>query len=78
MSLSSVLKFIGIYKHVKAKNRMPYRMLCNDVQREGAEASPGIAFGLYYYVPLHNIRYGIVKDVYGLFLSLVFYYLLEG
>ena len=37
---------------------MPYRMLCNDVQREGAKPSPDLAFGLFCYVPLHNIRYG--------------------
>lgn len=38
---------------------MPYRLLCDDVQREGAKPSPDLAFGLFYYVPLHNIWYGI-------------------
>ena len=32
---------------------------CNDVQREGAKLSPGLASGLYCYVPLHKIWYGI-------------------
>jgi hypothetical protein len=34
-------------------------MLCNDIKREGANPSPGLVSGLSYYVPLHNIRYGI-------------------
>jgi Putative DNA-binding domain len=38
---------------------MPYRMLCNDVQREGAKPSLDRASGLFCSVPLHNIRYGI-------------------
>jgi hypothetical protein len=38
---------------------MPSRMLCNDIKREGANPSPGLVSGLSYYVPLHNIRYGI-------------------
>jgi hypothetical protein len=35
-------------------------MLCNDIKREGANPSPGLVSGLSYYVPLHNIRYGIL------------------
>jgi len=35
---------------------MPYRFMCNDVQRKSAKPSPDIAFGLFCYVPLHNIR----------------------
>ena len=38
---------------------MPYRILCNGVKREGVKASPDLAFGLFYFVPLHKIRYGI-------------------
>ncbi len=38
---------------------MPYRFLCNDVQREGVKLSSDLASGLFCYVPLHNIRYGI-------------------
>jgi hypothetical protein len=38
---------------------MSYQMLCKDVQRERAKPSPDQAFGLFCYVPLHNIRYGI-------------------
>ncbi len=34
--------------------------LCNGVKREGVKASPGLASWLFCYVPLHNIRYGIV------------------
>lgn len=34
-------------------------MLCNDIKREGAKPSPGLVSGLFCYVPLHNIRYGI-------------------
>ena len=38
---------------------MPSRILCNSVKREVVKASPGLASGLFYYVPLHKIRYGI-------------------
>ena len=38
---------------------MPYRILCNDVRREGVKASPDLVFGLFCSVPLHKIRYGI-------------------
>ena len=38
---------------------MPYRFLCNDVQREGIKPSPGLASGLFCYASLHNIWYGI-------------------
>ncbi len=41
------------------KDRMPYRMLCNDVKREGAKPSPDLVSGLFCFLPLHNIRYGI-------------------
>ncbi len=37
---------------------MPYRLLCNDDQREGVKSSPDLAFGLFCYVPLHKIRDG--------------------
>jgi hypothetical protein len=33
---------------------MPYRLLCNDVQREGVKSSPGLNFGLFCYAPLHD------------------------
>src|SRR6266446_1697268 len=38
---------------------MPYRIVCNGVQREGAKLSPDLASELFCYVPLHTIRYGI-------------------
>src|SRR5260221_2808876 len=38
---------------------MPYRILCNGVQREGVKASPNLASGLFCYVPLHKIRHSI-------------------
>lgn len=40
---------------------MPYRKLCNDLQREGVKPSPDLAFGLFCCVPLHKIWYGIEK-----------------
>ena len=48
---------------------MPSRMLCNDIKREGANPSPGLVSGLSYYVPLHNIRYGINSTVPAVVLS---------
>src|SRR6266699_3884762 len=56
---------IGINHFDKAQ--IPYRLLCNDVQREGTKPTPDLASGLFCYVPLHNIRYGIL-----FLLSLVF------
>ncbi|SRR6266496_5172476 len=44
---------------LKDKYRMPYRVLCNSVKREGVKASPGLASWLFCYVPLHKFRYGI-------------------
>src|SRR5713101_9248936 len=38
---------------------MPYQILCNDAQRKGAKPSPDLASGLFCYVPLHKIWYGI-------------------
>ncbi len=38
---------------------MLYRLLCNDVQREGDKPGPGLASELFSYAPLHNIGYGI-------------------
>jgi putative transposase len=38
---------------------MPYRLLCNDVQRKAVKLSPGLASELSCYVPLHIIWYGI-------------------
>ncbi len=38
---------------------VPYRLLCNDVQREGVKPSPELASGLFCYVPLHKIGYSI-------------------
>ncbi len=37
-------------------------LLCNDVQREGAKLSPDLASGLFCYVPLHKIWYGIEES----------------
>ena len=34
---------------------MPYRILCNDVRREGVKASQDLASELFYYIPLHKI-----------------------
>jgi len=39
--------------------RMPYRILCKGVNREDVKASPNLASGIFCYVPLHKIRYGI-------------------
>jgi len=39
---------------------MPYRMLCNDLQQEGAKQSLDLASELFCCMPLHNIRDGIV------------------
>jgi len=33
--------------------------LCNDVRREGVEVRPTVASGLFCYVALHKIRYGV-------------------
>jgi|GEM_PF-3687203 len=38
---------------------IPYRILCNDAQREGAKLTPELPSRLFCYVPLHKIRYGI-------------------
>ncbi len=42
---------------------MPYRILCNGVQQEGAKLSPALASELFCYVPLHKIRYGVIWEV---------------
>src|SRR6266851_96225 len=41
---------------------MPYRMLCDDMQREDVKSSPDLASGLFCYVPLHKNWYGIRKE----------------
>ncbi len=41
---------------------MLYRFLCNAMQREGAKPNPDLAFGLFCYVPLHKIWYGILRE----------------
>ncbi len=41
---------------------MPYRILCNGVQQEGAKLSPALASELFCYVPLHKIRYGVLSQ----------------
>ena len=41
-----------------ANHLMPYRNLCNGVQREEAKLSLALASELFCYVPLHKIRYG--------------------
>ena len=38
---------------------MPYPILCNDVKRDGAKTCPDLISGLFSYVPLHKIGYGI-------------------
>jgi hypothetical protein len=38
---------------------MPYRMLCNDAQREDAKLSPNLASGLFCHVPLYKVGYSI-------------------
>jgi ribonuclease HI len=54
------------YHHIpRERNKeaeMPYRILCNGVQREGAKLSPALASELFCYVPLHKIRYGVEAD----------------
>ena len=49
---------LSVTRHVR-RGRMPYRMLWNDAQREGAKLSPDLASGLFCYVPLHKIWYSI-------------------
>src|SRR6266568_523822 len=44
---------------IQREIRMPYRILCNGVQQEGAKLSPALASELFCYVPLHKIRYGV-------------------
>src|SRR5260370_41778980 len=46
-------------RSLNASSTTPYRLLCNDVQREDAKPSPDLASWLYSNVPLHKIRYGI-------------------
>ena len=53
-----ILQLIDEGKHEEAQT-MLYRLLCNQVQREGVKPRPDLAFGLFCYVPLHNIWYGI-------------------
>ncbi len=45
--------------------KMPYRILCNGVKREDVKASPDLLSGLFCFVPLHKIRYGIQKERIG-------------
>jgi hypothetical protein len=40
-------------------DQTPYRILCNDVKREGVKVSSDLASGFFCYIPLHKIRYGI-------------------
>jgi hypothetical protein len=42
---------------------MAYRILCNDVKREGVKARSGLVSWLFSSVPLHKIRYAICKEV---------------
>jgi len=35
----------------------------NGVKREGVKVSPDLAFGLFSYLPLHKIRYGIKQGI---------------
>ena len=39
---------------------MPYRILCNDVRREGVKAGLDLAFGLFCYVQLHK-KFGMAS-----------------
>ena len=50
---------LAIQKQREDLLQMLYRILCNDVQREGVKASPDLASRLFQNVPLHKIRYGI-------------------
>src|SRR5260370_8612122 len=47
--------------HVHRREQMLYRFLCNAMQREGAKPNPDLAFGLFCYVPLPKIWYGILR-----------------
>src|SRR6266699_5536547 len=66
----SCVKVSRLVRTVIRQVRMgtPYRLLCNDVQREDAKPSPDLASWLYSNVPLHKIRYGIPSIVQGLFM----------
>jgi hypothetical protein len=45
-----------------ARYSMPYRFLCNALQRDGVQPGPDLAFGLCCYVPFHNNSwYGLQK-----------------
>ena len=35
----------------------------NGIKREGVKVSPDLAFGLFSYLPLHKIRYGIKQGI---------------
>src|SRR6266566_10027691 len=48
--------------YFQAQKLMPYRILCNGVQQEGAKLSPALASELFCYVPLHKIRYGVINS----------------
>src|SRR6266699_4530223 len=60
----SCVKVSRLVRTVIRQVRMgtPYRLLCNDVQREDAKPSPDLASWLYSNVPLHKIRYGILNN----------------
>jgi hypothetical protein len=50
-------------RQVKARSgTSPAPYPTNDVQRESAKPSPDMAFGLFRYVPLHNICDGIKRS----------------
>lgn len=51
--LSIDLKLFG------AEVRMPYRILCNRLNREGVKTNLELVFGFFCYGPLHKIRDGI-------------------
>src|SRR6266702_710480 len=50
---------LGETKAAQLQAIMPYRILCNGVQREDVKARLDLASGLLCFVPLHKIRYGI-------------------
>jgi hypothetical protein len=46
--------FISCQQTQQAQTLMPYRFLCDDMQREGVKPSPDLDSGFFCYAPLHN------------------------
>ncbi len=58
---------------IHLRSRMPYRILCNDVRGEGAKSSKDLTSGLFRYMPLQKIRYGIPLSFFSILMDVYFY-----